>query len=185
MTKTILGKYELNDQNEVIIDISVKKVEDLINSFDKNTPYTKKELRQEFLDFIIDIARETEGKKFILRITLVNLPDNQLTSCIENGLQSYFNNMKDLENRSIEKMIGRFFKLFGLGTVLLFLAILFNRFFSASEGIFTQIFYEGLTITGWVSLWAAIVTISIKWPPQKENIKLYEKLMKAQVILRD
>jgi len=51
-----------------------------------------------------------------------------------------------------------------------------------SEWTLTRIFFEGITIAAWLSLWAAIVTLIIKWPPHTRNIKLYEKIMKTKVI---
>ena len=182
MEQEIPHNFEHNDQNKVVIDISVKTAEDLFNKFDQNTSGIPQKLNQELADYIIDSARDAEEKEFILKIKIENIPDEKVTCNIENSLLSYFNNLKKLENNSIENMFGRSFKLFGLGIVFLFIALIFNRHFSISEGILSQIFYEGSMIVGWVSLWASIVTIIIKWPQQKNNIKLYEKIMKAQII---
>lgn len=182
MKKMICEKSEVTDRNEVVIDVSVKTVEELYNNFDRNASNKKKELNQEFVDCIIDSIGEIGENEFVIRITLPNMPDEQEKNRLQNNIPLYFHNLKDLENRSVEVMLSRSFKLFGLGLVLLFIAIVFNRHFSLSEWTLTRIFYEGLTITAWVSLWAAIVTIIIKWPPHMKNIKLYERIMKAQVI---
>lgn len=182
MKKTILGRYEVNDQSKVVIDVSVRAVEDLYNNFDRNAPYTKKELDQEFVDYIIDSVGEIGENEFIIRITLSNMPDEKIMNRVQSSIQTYFRYLKDLENRSVEVMFSRSFKLFGLGLVLLFIAIVLKRHFSTSEGILAQIFSEGLTIAAWVSLWEAIAYIFIEWRPHIKNIKLYEKVMKAQVV---
>lgn len=184
MEDKIPGQFELNDQDQVVIDISGKLVEDFFNKSDQNTSGITKELDQEIADYIIDSMREIGENKFIIRITLPEMADEKDISRLQDSIQSYFNNLKDLENRSIETMLSRSFKLFGLGLGLMFFAIVFNRFFPVSERGLTRLFYEGLTISAWIPLWVAIVTIIIKWPPHKENIRLYEKLIKAQVIFR-
>lgn len=184
MKKTICEKPEITEQNEVVIDVSVKTVEELYNNSDRNASGIQKELDQEFADYIIDSVREIGESEFVIRITLPKMPDEQEVSCVENSIQSYFHNLKDLENRSIELMLSRSFRLFGLGMVFLFIAIVFNRYFSLSEWTLTRIFFEGITIAAWLSLWAAIVTLIIKWPPHTKNIKLYERIMKAQVVFQ-
>lgn len=181
MKKNILGRYEVNDQSKVVIDVSIKTVEDLFNNFDRNAPYSKKELDQEFVDYIIDSVREIGENEFIIHITLSNMPDEKVMGRVQSSIQTYFRYLKDLENRSIEMMFSRSFKLFGLGLGLLFIAIVLNRNLSTNEGILAQIFSEGLTIAAWVSLWEAIAIIFIEWRPHKKNINLYESIMRAKV----
>ena len=184
MKKTILGRYEVTDQEEVVIDVSIKTVEELYNNFDRNAPYSKKELDQEFVDYIIDSVREIGENEFIIRITPSNMPDEKVMSRIQKSIQTYFRYLKDLENRSIEVMFGRSFKLFGLGLTLLFVSIILNKHFSSSEGILAQVLSEGLTIAAWVSLWEAIANIFIQWRPHTRNIKIYERVINAKVIFR-
>ncbi len=184
MKKTICEKPEISEQNKVVIDVTVEAVEELYNNPGRNASGIPKELNQEFVNHIIDSVREIGESEFVIRITLPKMPDEQEMNLVQNSIQSYFHNLKDLENRSIEVMLSRSFKLFGLGMVFLFIAIVFNRFFSLSEWTLTRIFFEGITIAAWLSLWAAIVTLIIKWPPHTKNIKLYERIMKAQVNFR-
>jgi hypothetical protein len=184
MKKTILGRYEVTDQHEVVIDVSVRTVEDLYNNFDRNAPYTRKDLDQEFVDYIIDSVREIGDNSFIVRITLSNMPDEIIMNRVRRSIQTYFLYLKDVENRAVEVMFRRSFKLFGLGVFLLALGIILNRQFSTNEGFFTQIFSEGLTIAAWVSLWEAIAHIFIDWRPHTKNIQLYDRVMNAPVIFR-
>jgi len=185
MKKTILGRYEVTDQHEVVIDVSIRTVEELYNNFDRNAPYTKKDLDQEFVDYLIDCVREIGDNKFLIRITLSNMPDEMIMNRVRSSIQTYFLYLKDVENRAVEVMFRRSFKLFGLGMFLLALAIILNRHFSSNEGFLAQIFSEGLTIAAWVSLWEAIANIFIEWRPHTKNIKLYERVMKASVIFRN
>jgi hypothetical protein len=57
MKKSIISRYERTEKNEVIIDASVRTVEDLYNNFDRTAPYLKKDLDQDFVDYIIEMSR--------------------------------------------------------------------------------------------------------------------------------
>jgi hypothetical protein len=182
MKKIISEKSGLAKTNEAIIDISVKSVEDLYKNFDHNAPDIQKELDPEFADHIVNSVSEIGEKEFLIRITLPNVPDEKEISSIQNSIETYFSNMKDLENHSIETMLGRSFKLFGLGIVLLFIAITLHRHLSSTEGFMVQILFGGFTIAALVSLWEAVSNILIKWNSHTNNIRLYERVIKAQVI---
>ena len=58
MKKPIISRYELTEKNEVIIDASVRSVEDLYNNFDRTADYMKKDLDQEFVDYVTECVRE-------------------------------------------------------------------------------------------------------------------------------
>jgi hypothetical protein len=185
MKKIICIKPEVHDQNEAIIDVSVKTAEDLYKNFDQNAPDIPKELNQEFVDHIIESVNEIGENEFLIRITLPNVSDEKEINRMQNSIETYFCNLKDLENNSIETMLSRSFKLFGLGIALLFIAIALHRYFSSNEGFIVQILSGGLTIAALVSLWEAIANILIKWNSHTKNIKLYERVIKAQVIFRN
>ena len=184
MKKNILGRYELTDKNLVVIDISIRTVEELYNNFDRTAPYTKKDLDQDFVDYIIDCVREIGDSDFIIRITPSNMPDETIMERVRGSIQTFFNYLKDVENRAIEVMFGRSFKLFIIGLALLALAIIAKKHLSSSEGVLTEVFSQGLTIASWVSMWEAIANLLVEWHPHKKNIRLYERVMKAPVKFR-
>ncbi len=184
MKKTILGRYELTEQNQVVIDVSIRTVEDLYNNFDRTAPYMKKDLDQEFVDYIIDSVREIGENDFIIRITLSNMPDEITMSRVRSSIHTFFQYLKDTEHRALDNMFRRSFKLFSIGLILLALAIVAARKFSSSEGVLTEVFAQGLTIAAWVSLWEAIANLFIEWRPHNRDIKLYEKIMNSPVLFR-
>ena len=127
MKKTILGRYELTEQNEVVIDVSIRTVEDLYNNFDRTAPYMKKDLDQEFVDYIIDSVREIGDNDFVIRITLFNMPEEITMSRVRSSIHTFFQYLKDTEHRALETMFRRSFMLFGIGLALLSLAIAASR----------------------------------------------------------
>jgi hypothetical protein len=184
MKKTILGRYELTEKNEVVIDVSIRGVEDLYNNFDRTAPYMKKDLDQEFVDYIIDSVREIGENDFVIRITLSNMPDEITMSRVRSSIHTFFQYLKVMEHRALDTMFRRSFMLFGIGLALLAFAIAATRKFSSSEGVLTEVFAQGLTIAAWVSLWEAIANLFVEWRPHTKDIKLYEQVMNSPVLFR-
>jgi hypothetical protein len=184
MKKTILGRYELTEENQVVIDIAIRTVEDLYNNFDRTAPYMKKDLDQEFVDYIIDSVREIGDNDFVIRITLSNMPNEITMSRVRSSINTFFQYLKDMEHRTLDTMFRRSFMLFGIGLTLLALAIITARKFSSGKGVLTEVFSQGLTIAAWVSLWEAIANLFVEWHPHNKDIRLYEKVMNSPVIFR-
>jgi hypothetical protein len=203
MKKPILGRYEpctalvqgeLTDNDEVIIDVSIRTVEDLYNNFDRTAPYMKKDLDQEFVDYIIDCVREIGGKDFVIRITLSKpqasgptsrgMPDELIKERVRRSIDTFFHYLQEIERRELDVMFRRSFKLLGIGLALLALAIAAKRHFSSGEGVLAEVFAQGLTIAAWISLWEAIANLFVEWHPHTKNIRLYERVTKAPVTFR-
>lgn len=184
MKKMILGRYELTDDDQVIIDVSIRTVEDLYNNFDRTAPYMKKDLDQEFVDYIIDCVREIGVNDFVIRVTLSRKPDELIMERVRRSIDTFFHYLQEIEHRKLDVMFKRSFKLFGIGLALLALAIAATRHFSSGEGVLAEVFAQGLTIAAWVSLWEAIANLFVEWHPHTKNIRLYERVTKAPVIFR-
>ncbi len=184
MKKSIINRYEFTDKNQVIIDASVRSIEDLYNYFDRTAPYMKKDLDQEFVDYIIDCVREIGKSPFVIRISLTKKPDDLLMDRVRSSIKTYFLYLKEVEQREIRVMFRRSVMLFGIGLALLALAIVARQQFSSSENILAEVFSQGLTVAAWVSLWEAIANLFIEWHPHRQDIKLHSKVMEAPVIFR-
>lgn len=184
MKKDIISRYELDDDGNVIIDTSIKTVEDLYNFFDRMAPYIKKDLDQEFVDYLIDCVREIGGYNFVIRISLINMPDNATMERVRGSIGTFFGYLQELEKKAIRSMFRRSFVLFGIGLGLLACAIVANRRISGNEGVWLEVFAQGLTVAAWVSLWEAIANIFLEWHPHRRDIKTYSRIIHARVMFR-
>ena len=57
-TRTILSRYEVDPDGQIIVDASVPTVQDLYSDFDRRAPYLKKDLDPDFVEFLADCVRE-------------------------------------------------------------------------------------------------------------------------------
>jgi len=184
MKKSIISRYERTEKNEVIIDASVRTVEDLYNNFDRTAPYLKKDLDQEFVDYIIECVREIGKSDFVIRISLSNMPDEPVMDRVRSSIRTYFQYLQETERRALVTMFRRSIVLFAIGLMLLALAIMATRRFSSSEGVLTEVFAQGLTVAAWVSLWEAIANLFLEWFPHRQDIRRHIKVTNAPVMFR-
>ena len=172
MKKTILDRYAVTDDGKIIIDISVRSIEELYHNFDRTSPYAKKEFDEDFVDYLTDCVREIRRTDFVIQFSLETEPDTPIKERVCGSIQNYYIYLKELEMRALKSMFNRFLILFGLGVVLLILAIITTRRFPPSQGVATEVFSGGLTIAAWVSLWEAIALLFLEWQPHRQNISL-------------
>jgi uncharacterized membrane protein YidH (DUF202 family) len=184
MKKPIISRYELNEKNEVIIDASVRSVEDLYNNFDRTADYMKKDLDQEFVDYVTDCVREIGKRSFIIRISLSIMPDQVVMDRVRRSVRTFFLYLQEMERRQLRAMLRRSLVLFVIGLALLVMAIGVTRRFSSSEGVLAEVFSQGLTVAAWVSLWEAIANLFIEWYPRRQEIKRYGRVTNATVMFR-
>jgi hypothetical protein len=181
MKKTVLERYENTDDGRVIVDVSVGSVEELYNDFDKRAPYHRKELDEEFVEYLSDCVREIGRQEFMVRVSLERMPGEELAERAQKSINGYYEYLKEVELRAMRVMFRRFGILFAMGLSLLVLAILATRSASINKGFVGEVFAQGLTIAAWVSLWEAFVYVFLDWRPHRENIRLYERIIDAEV----
>jgi len=182
MKKQIISRYETTKNNEVIIDASVRSVEDLYNNFDRTADYSKKDLDQEFVDYVTDCVREIGKRDFVIRISLSTMPDKKVMDRVRKSVRTYFMYLQETERRQLRAMLRRSLVLFVIGLALLVPAIAATRRFSSSEGVLAEVFAQGLTVAVWVSLWEAIANLFIEWFPHRQDIKQYGHVTNAPVM---
>lgn len=184
MRRKVLSRYEKDGQGNIILDVSARRVEDLYNDFDKSAPYIRRDLDQDFADYLIECARELGRVPFKIRFTLDNPPDEPRSVRIQRSLNTYFLYMAANEIRKILKMFRRSMILFIIGLGILFAAVSLNRLLGPERSVTANVFAEGLTIAAWVSLWESLAIFLVEWFPHRRNIVLYRRLAYAELVYR-
>ena len=83
MRRSILERYPRNNEGMVVIEIAAGMVEDIYNHFDRYTPYVKKDLDQDFVDYLLTAAQEIGKEPFIIHFHFTLLCF--LTWCIKSS----------------------------------------------------------------------------------------------------
>ena len=184
MKKEILDRYGRTGDGRIIIDITADKVEYLFNNFDKRSPFIKKELDPDLVDYLIDSLREIGNEKFVIYIHLKKKPAKVARERINSGIQNYFSYLEKLEYRELGSMARTSLILLIIGGIALYFSIWLGMKNQVRMEILPRMITEGLTVASWVSLWEALATFMINWTPHSRMIKICRRISAASVEFR-
>ncbi len=182
--KRIIDRYEMNDSRQVVVDVSVRSVEDLFDRFDRSAPYLKKDLEPQFVDYLIGCAQELGRHDFTIRINLTTPAAEENKQRLQQSIRNYLYYLQEVTVRELKAMFQRSLVLFGLGLALLTLAIVAGKQIVHDGNVPGQILTEGLTVAAWVSLWQALANLLIEWQPHRRKLVVYRRIQAAQVQFR-
>ena len=179
----LLSRYERSPEGEVFIDVSVRGVEDLFNYFDRAAAFRKKDLDQDFVDYLIDCVREIKGEPFVVRIILQRDEEMERLDRTRRAIKNFFKYLKDVEHGACQRLLRRSLLYFLLGLSLLSLSLAGGAFIGPR--VFGNLLSEGLTIAAWVSMWQAFAQLIFDLPPHIHTIRIYKRIMWAPVIFAE
>lgn len=184
MKQRALSRYERDEHENIVVDVSATRIEDLYNNFDKSAPYIRRDLDQDFADYLIACAREIGNAPFIIKLSLAHSPDETGLSRIRSSLKTYYLYLAEMEIEKILQMFRRSMIFFAIGLAILFAAVWLNQLLGPVRSVTANVFAEGLTVAAWVSLWEALAVFLIEWFPHRKNIVLYRRLAKTELVFR-
>ena len=184
MKRSALDRYERDDEGNIVVDVSATRIEDLYNDFDKSAPYIRRDLDQDFADYLSSCVRELNRVPFIVRLSLAHRPDEARASRIRRSLNTYFQYLAETEIREILQMFRRSAILFTIGLGIMFTSVWLSRMLGPERSMSAGVIVEGLTVAAWVSLWEALAIFLIEWSPHRRNVALYRRLARARLVFR-
>jgi hypothetical protein len=182
--KRLLERYAAVDDGRIAIDVSVAGAESLYNDFDRASPFAKKDLSDEFADYLMVSAREIGRHKFVVRMELERMPDEPTMERVRRSMMNFFSYMEQKERTERRKMFRTFFLLATAGFALLGLDLWLTREFEGHAGVIGGIFLEGLTIAAWVAIWEALATVLVNWGAHNRDIRMYRRLAHAEILFQ-
>lgn len=184
MKQDIFSRYESHSSKRLAIDVSVGKVEELFEDFDSAASYVKKDLDQDFVEYLIESVREIGGYDFVIRIHLPVLVQEKHRKRVRKSIRSYFRYLELLERRKLRKMLWKSFLLFSLGMLLLTLSLNLRGDFKHLYGMMQELMIEGLTIAAWVSLWSAFASLIFELTGIITDIRVYRRIASREVVFK-
>lgn len=182
MKKDILERYERMQDGRIIIDISAEQIEDLYENFDKKSPFMKKDLDQDLVEYIIESVSEIEKEEFVIQFNIEKEAVEDSIIRVKNSVNKFFLYMKELESRKMKDMARTSIILFVIGISIAAISLMLSQSELAKTSIMAGVIAEGLTVAAWVSLWESLATFLIKWMPHRKKILLYNRIANAEVV---
>ena len=184
MKEDIFSRYESHSGRRLAIDVSVGRIEELFEDFDSAASYVKKDLDQDFVEYLIDCVREIGGYDFVIRINLPVIVQEKHRKRVRKSIKSYFRYLELLERRKLRKMLWRSFLLFCLGMFLLTISMISRGSVGHFGGMMQELLVEGLTIAAWVSLWAAFASLIFELAGIIADIRIYRRIAGREVVFK-
>jgi len=185
LNQDIFSRYESDSRKRLAIDVSVGRIEELFEDFDSAASYVKKDLDQDFVDYLIDSVREIGRYDFVIRIHLPVLVPEKHRERVRKSIKSYFMYLELLERRKLRKMLGRSLLLFVMGMFLLALSMLLKGNMEHVTGVIKELLTEGLTVAAWVSLWSAFASLIFELGRRISNIRLFRRIASREVVFKE
>ena len=183
MPKRIVDRYEHTVDGLVIVDVAARRVEDLYEDFDKTAPYHKKDLDEDLVYYLTECVTEIGRVDFVIRFMFERFPSEEFMLRVRTSVYKYFMYQRELEFAATKKMLKTSVIILIFGVVILGISLWVNLLFTLENGtsFLNRVLAEGLTIVAWVSVWEALATLLVNWPPHLSQIKLFMKIAEAPI----
>lgn len=183
MRQEILSRYAMGKNNEVIIDIAIEKIEELYNNFDRKSPFLKKDLSEDFVNYLIECVQEIGDNRFFIRLDLDKEPAEGSLLRIKNSIHNFFYYLIDLKSIQMRSKSKTSIILLFIGLFLAGFAIVLHSHASELELLSLSVLAEGLSVAAWVALWESLATFLIEFIPFRKRIKLYKRIAHCEVTI--
>lgn len=185
MKQDIFSRYESHSSRRLAIDVSVGKIEELFEDFDSAASYVKKDLDQDFVDYLIESVQELGGYDFVIRINLPMHVQEKHRKRVRKSIRGYFRYLELLERRKLRKVLWKSFLLFSLGMFLLTLSIALKGNMAHLSGMTQELMTEGLTIAAWVSLWSSFASLIFELTTIVNDIRIFRRIASREVVFKE
>ena len=179
--KTLNQMYDRDsDSNAYIINVVVKKYEDIFNNLDPS-PYKRRDLNSNLISFLEDCSLDIPLQfKTLLQFQVPKAIRNEdLEYRITLGLGNYFSYIMNSFSRRLKMIDDRSMAFVGISFALLLIATFMTRL--DIDNLFSQTINEGIFIGGWVFLWEAISSYSIKKKEVKNEYRHYKRFCRSPI----
>jgi hypothetical protein len=168
------------------IDIKIKKINQLFNSFDPS-PFLEKDLDDDAFEYIVSSVAEHPIKT--KQKIVIHIPHTQRAKIseieIKRGIHNFFEYKKLIAHRSIKSKLKEGQFSFLIGIVFLVACTLFSEYVSLhTHSLGMKIVAEGLLIGGWVAMWKPISDLLYEWWPIWKDKRVYNKISQMDVEFR-
>jgi len=169
-----------------LIEIKIRKINQLFNSFDPS-PFLEKDIDQDAFKYIVSAVGEHPIK--VKQKIIIYMPKYEKRKISEQeivkAIHHYFEYEKILAERGIKLKLREGQVSLAIGVVFLAACLILREFVVEQyTTIWSNIAAEGLIIGGWVAMWKPISDLLYEWWPLRKEKQIYEKVSKMEVEFR-
>ena len=184
MKEDIFSRYESHSSRRLAIDVPVGRIAELFEDFDSAASYVKKDLDQDFVEYLIESVREIGRYDFVIRINLPVAVEEKHRKRVRKSIKSYFRYLELLERRNLRKLLWKSFLLIFLGMFLLGLSEVLHANMANAKDVIVEILSEGVTVAAWVSLWQAFAGLIFELTGIIGDIRIFRRIASREVVFK-
>jgi hypothetical protein len=178
--------FSVHDQRTNLIEIKIKDINQLFNSFDPS-PFLEKDLDDDAFEYIVSSVSEQPNK--VKQKIIIYLPKNQRSKIseieIKRAIHNFFEYKKILAERNIKLKLKEGQLSFIIGITFLVLCSFLSEYLrETSVTLWANIAAEGLLIGGWVAMWKPISDLLYEWWPIWKEKRVYAKISEMDIEFR-
>jgi hypothetical protein len=185
LKEDIFSRYEVHSNRRLAIDVSVGKIEELFEDFDSAASYVKKDLDQDFVEYLIESVREIGSYDFVIRINLPTHVQEKHRKRLRKSIKSYFRYLELVERRKLKKTLWKSLMLFCLGMLLLAISMTLKGKMGHLSAVMQELMIEGLTVAAWVSLWSAFARLIFELGSMIADIRIFRRIASREVVFKE
>lgn len=186
MKNNPLERYDRLEDGSYIISTRVKDRGDLFSEFDFASALWKRDLKQEYVDFLYDSVEEIGRKnKFVVQIILSgerafdDFPDKMSQALTDNFLT-----LIHYTGKAIGKLLNKILFNIILSVSTLALVYFIGRYWENTDSMLYMIFVEGLYVAAWVLLWPVFSDFLFDIKEELGKASIYKRLLKSPIIVK-
>jgi hypothetical protein len=178
-------EYSKSKNDAPAIEIKLKKINQLFNSFDPS-PFLDKELDDDAVEYIVSYALEYAKLNQKMIIYVPTKHKSKMSEIeIRRSIHNFFEYKRDLAEKRIKLKFREGQLSLVVGISFLVTCILLGKYIGTfAQNTWTYILEEGLLIGGWVAMWKPISDILYEWWPIYDEKKIYHKLSEMPIEFR-
>ncbi len=186
MKHDLLSRYDQDADGNYIINTRVDNSNSLFCEFDFASSLWNRDLREEFVEYLIDSADEIGGRnKFLLQL---RLPENEkeegFSGRFSKAITSYFLYLMHISRKDIKKIVNKILTNFAISISFLILVFFTGKTMEDSDSMLYMIFNEGLYIAIWVLMWPVFSEFLLDIKEEVNKIKIYKRLLNVKLIIK-
>ncbi len=172
--------YQKDADGKYRIPVRLKKYEDIYSDWDPS-PFKRRDIEEDFIEYIWDSALDIPLKEDFVVVFLVNeeLRDNKKESQLLKALNNHFNYSLSKLQRVYFEEKKKSLRYLVIG--IIFAIVAYSNFFEG-VGIWNKVFEEGIIIGTWVFFWEAFYDYFIECQSTRQELKLIKKFLKTEYL---
>ncbi len=174
------------EQDTTLVEIELDRVEELFNSFDPS-PFLRRDLDEEAERYLVGAFQEFPQKaplKIVVHVPATVAITSEALNLPE-SVRNYFQYRARVAASELRQLFRQGRLMLVIGLTFLFVCI------SARQAVATlgtttaiEILSEGLSISGWVSMWGPLHVFLFDWWPIRRRQRILEKIALAPLEVR-